>query len=185
MKLSRFYYFSITILAVTCAGCGVTLQSNQYSFVKALFEPRQEVPEKNWQVTWRKRVYPVYAINHESGTYFANEQGLLARFHDWQLLDLSMPGSLGKKTAAVNKVVLDDGSISLQYVFEASAITEEHTCSPWQRELSDSISSVWNQKCVGRSQEYVNEVQVDREGQLVALTFVLVPGVEAIAINLR
>ena len=74
MKLSLFFYFSITILALTCAGCGVTLQSKQYSFVKALFEPRQEVPEKNWQVTWRKRVYPVYAINHESGTYFANEQ---------------------------------------------------------------------------------------------------------------
>jgi hypothetical protein len=185
MKLRRFYCLAITVLAMTCASCGVTLQSNQYSFLKALFEPRQKVPEKNWQVTWRQRVYSVYAINHESGTYFANEQGLLARFYDWQVLDLSMPGSLGKKTATVNKEVLEDGSISLQFVGAAGDATLEHNCSTWRRALTDSMSSVWHQQCLGHAREYVNEIRMDKEGQLVALTFVLVPGVEPILINLR
>jgi hypothetical protein len=185
MKLRRFYCLSIIVMAMTCAGCGVTLQSNQYNFVKALFEPRQKVPDKNWQVTWRKRVYPVFAINHESGTYFANEQGLLARFHDWQVLDFSMPGSLGKKTATLDKEVLEDGSISLQFQEAQGGMIVEHTCSTWRRALTDSRSSVWNQQCLGRAQEYVNEIRVDKEGQLVALKFVLVPGVEPILISLR
>ena len=185
MKLHRFQCLAIAVMAMTSAACGVTLQSNQYTFVKALLESRQKAPEKNWQVTWRKRVYPVYAINHESGTYFANEQGLLARFYDWQVVDLSMPGSLGKKTATVNKEVLEDGSISLQFRGAFGDMTAEHTCSPWRRALKDSGSSVWNQRCLGSYHEYVNVIRLDKQGQLVALSFVLVPGVEPIMINLR
>ena len=185
MKPRRFYCIAIIVQAMICAGCGVTLQSNQYSFVKALLEPRQMAPEKNWQVTWLKRVHPVYAINHESGTYFANEQGLMVRFHDWQVVDLSMPGSFGKKTATVNKETLEDGSISLQFRGALGDMTAVHTCSAWRRALKDSGSPVWNQQCLGSYQEYVNVIRLDKQGQLVALTFVLVPGVEPISINLR
>ena len=185
MKLRRFYRIAIIVQVMTCAGCGVSLQSNQYSFVRALFEPSLLVPEKNWEVTWLKRVHPVYAINHESGTYFTNEQGLMVRFHDWQVLDLSMPGSFGKKTAAVDKEVLEDGSISLQFRGPSGDVTAEHACSTWRRALKDSRLSVWNQQCLGSYQDYVNEIRLDKQGQLVALKFVLVPDVEPIVINLR
>jgi hypothetical protein len=60
----------------------VSLQSSQYNFVKSLFakEPQQEVPEKNWVVRWQGSAYPVYAINHQGGTIFADEMGLLVSF---------------------------------------------------------------------------------------------------------
>lgn len=185
MRLRGFCYLSLILMVVTCAGCSLTLQSSQYDFVKDLFEPEQEVPEKNWHVVWRKRVYQVYAINHQSGTFFANEEGLLASFDGWQLVDLSMPGSLGKKTAVVNKVVSDDGIVSLQYADGRGGSAQEDTCSSWQRQLSDSGSTDWNQQCSGSSGEYTNEIRVNAQGQLVALRFMLVPGVEPIMIHLR
>ena len=162
----------------------MTLKSSQYDFIKGFFEPKTSVQEKAWQIVWRKRVFSVYAINHDSGTFFANEEGLLVSFDGWQVVSLSMPGSLGKKTAVVNKVVSDNGAVSLEYESVESGSAQRHSCSSWQALSADSGLTGWNQSCEGSSGEYINEIRVNAKRQLVALKFMLVPGFEPIMINL-
>ena len=68
---------SLILMVVTCAGCSLTA-IRPVRFCKRSFEPEGRKSEKNWHVVWRKRVYQVYAINHQSGTFFANERAFLA-----------------------------------------------------------------------------------------------------------
>lgn len=177
--------FSSIIMFVTCAGCSVNLKSQQFEYFKGLLQPRQDEPQKNWLVTWRDRDYHVYAINHGIGTYFANEQGLIARFDGSQVVNLSLPGSYGKNTAVVSKAVLDDGSISLKFLGPHGDVIAEHSCSSWRKATGDTSPSAWTQQCLQGSQGYSNEIQVNASGLLVALKFVLLPNGEAIAITLR
>ena len=65
------------LVVAACSGCSVSLQSSQYAFVKNMLQPDAPIAEKNWLVSWGGRVYPVYAVNHDGGIYFADESGLL------------------------------------------------------------------------------------------------------------
>ena len=175
----------LILFVVASSGCNVSLQSSQYTFVKNLFKAEPPVAEKNWQVTWEGRVYPVYAVNHEGGIYFANESGLLVSFDGWQVMRLALPGSRNKKEAQLQKALLDDGDVSLQFQNDEGSNLGSHLCSSWQPIASQDGSKGWDQECVDGSTMYTNEIRVNDESQIVALKQVVVPGVAPIVIAQR
>ena len=167
------------------AGCNVSLQSSQYTFVKNLLKDEPPVVEKNWQVAWDGRVYPVYAVNHDDGIYFANESGLLVSFDGSQVTSLSLPSSLNKKTAQIIRVVLDNGDISLQFLNRVGRSMGRHRCTAWQSATSQDGTKGWDQRCADGSSMYTNEIRTNEQNQVVALKQVLMPGVGPIVIAQR
>ena len=181
----------VMVVSLVLTGCGVTFQSTQFNFLKSLFDVDSSVSEPNWIVTWRDRVYPVYAINHDGGTLFVNEDRLLVTFDGWQVTDLSLPGSRTKKVAVLNKVVSDDGTVSMQFEDGRGRRLETHLCEAWER-FSESKEKVlrtgnltiWTQQCSRPDETYTNEIRLNELGQLIALRFFLVPGIAPIKIEL-
>ena len=175
----------LVLVIAVCSGCNVSLQSSQYEFVKNLVNPEQPVAEKNWQVTWVGRVYPVYAINHDGGIYFADEAGLLVSFDGSQVTSLTLPGRQNKKVAQITKVFSDDGAISLQFQNENDRRVGNHRCSSWES-IETQVGTIgWDQQCRGESGMYTNEIRANEQNQVVALKQVLMPGVAAIVIAQR
>lgn len=177
--------FCAGIAVVLLSACNVTFQSSQYNFVKGLFAQEAPALEKNWQVRWQGRSYDVYAINHEGGTFFANEKGLLVVFDGWQVTELSLPGSTGEKVATVDTKTSANGSVTLQYRKGGREKLAEDVCLAWQRELHGSSLRGWRQICEGSMGDYTNEIELNELGQLVLLRFALLPGGQPIDIELR
>ena len=150
-----------------------------------MLKPDAPIAEKNWLVSWGGRVYPVYAVNHDGGIYFADESGLLVSFDGSQVTSLTLPGSLNKKVAQITKEFLDDGAISLQFQNEDGRTIGNHRCSSWES-IETQVGTIgWDQQCRGASGMYTNEVRANGQNQVVALKQVLVPGVAAIVIAQR
>lgn len=166
------------------AGCNITLQSTQYNFVKSLLQPAESLPEKNWTFRRAGREYPVYAINHGSGTFFVNEKGLVVSFDGWQITELTMPGSQGRKAVVVNKVVSDDGAVTLQFKGEGGRELASHACAAWERSVRDENSVEWLQQCLSDSGKYLNSIALNEAGQLTALRFVVDPKEPAMVVEL-
>lgn len=173
---------TLVLIALSSFGCNVSLQSSQFAFAKNLLEPKMQVAEKNWQVSWDGRLHDVYAVNHENGIYFANESGLTVTFAGSQVTRLSLPGSRAKKVAQITKSVLADGSISLRFQNEDSPNLGRHLCSSWIPVASRDGSKSWYQQCGDGSNMYTNEIRANDQGQIVALKQVLLPGVNPILI---
>ena len=174
----------LMLFVVSSSGCNVSLQSSQYAFVKNVLKPEPPVAEKNWQVTWGGRDYLVYAVNHDGGIYFANESGFLVSFDGSQVTSLST-GARNKKMVQITKVVMDDGTISLQFQNENGRNVGNHLCSSWQPIASQDETKGWDQQCADGSRRYTNEIRTNAQNQVVALKQVLVPGVAAIVIAQR
>ena len=175
----------LVLVVAVCSGCNVSLQSSQYAFVKNLVKTEQPIAEKNWQVSWGGRVYPVYAVNHDGGIYFADESGLLVSFDGSQVTSLRLPGSLSKKVAQITKVFSDDGAIALQFQNEDGRTIGNHRCSSWESIGTQDGTIGWDQQCIGESGMYTNEIRANEQNQVVALKHVVVPGVAAIVIAQR
>ena len=175
----------LVLVVTVCSGCNVSLQSSQYAFVKKLLKPEPPVAEKNWQVAWSGRVYPVYAVNHDGGIYFADESGLLVSFDGWQVTSLTLPGSQNKKVARITRVFSDDGAIALQFQNEDGRTIGNHRCSSWESIGTQDGTIGWDQQCIGESGMYTNEIRTNEQNQVVALKHVVVPGVAAIVIAQR
>lgn len=175
----------LMLFVVSSTGCKVSLQSSQLTFVKNLLKAEAPVAEKNWQVTWGGRNYLVYAVNHNDGIYFANESRLLVSFEGSQVTSLSLPGFQNKKAVQITKVVLDDGTISLQFQNEGGRNMGSHLCSSWQWVVSQDGSKGWKQECADGSDMYTNEIRVNDQGEIVSLKQVLVPGDSPIVIAQR
>ena len=175
----------LILFVVSLSGCNVSLHSTQYAFVKNLLKAEPPVAKKNWQVTWRQRIYPVYAVNHSGGIYFANESGFLASFDGFQEMRLSLPGYQNRKEVQLMKMVLDDGTMSLQFQVEGGRNLGSHTCSSWQMVAPQNGLKGWDQACAYESDMYTNEIRVNVQGQIVALKQVLMPGFPPIVIEQR
>ena len=175
----------LMLFVVSSTGCNVSLQSSQFTYVKNLLKAKPPVAEKNWQVTWGGRDYLVYAVNHTDGIYFANESGLLVSFDGAQVTSLSLPGFQNKKAVQITKLVLDDGTISLQFQNENGLNVGIHLCSPWQLVASQDGLKGWDQQCANGSKRYTNEIRTNEQNQVVALKQVLVPGVAPIVLAQR
>ena len=181
--IRRILCAGITVLLLSA--CSVTFQSSQYNFVKGLFAQQAPALEKNWQVRWQGRRYDVYAINHEGGTFFADEKGLLVVFDGWQVTELSLPELKGEKAATVDIATSADGTVTLQYLKGGREELAEDICLAWQRELQGSRLLGWRQVCEGSMDAYTNEIVLNELGQLVSLRYVLLPSVQPIEIELR
>ncbi len=185
MMFRCFHPVLLMLFVLLSTGCNVSFQSAQLSFVKNLLKAEPPVYEKNWQVTWGERVYPVYAVNHNGGIYFANEYGLLVSFEGSQVTSLSLPSFRNKKAAQITKMVLDGDTISLQFQNEDGRTIGNHLCSSWQSVVSQDGSKGWNQECADGSVMYTNEIRANERSQIVALKQVVVPGVAPIVITQR
>jgi len=179
------------LCSVLLTGCNVTFESNQYRFLKSLFETDSPALEENWAVTWRDRSYTSYAINYDGGTLFANQAGLLVTFDGWQIVDLTTPGSRTKKDAAITKEVSADGTVSIKFEDGRGRVLGNHSCEAWEKhQESDSANSkgligmAWVQQCSDSRVSYKNEIRLNVLGQLIGLQFVLVPGVPPIKVEL-
>ena len=173
---------TLILFVVLSFGCNVSLQSSQYAFVKNLFKAEAPSAEKNWNVLWGNRVYPVYAINHGGGVYFADESGFVVTFEGSQVTSLSLQGFKNRKIVRITKTILGDGKISLQFQNQDGRNVGTHLCSPWQLIASQDASRGWDQECVDGSGKYTNEIRENVHGQIVALKQVIVPGDDPIVI---
>lgn len=175
----------LMMFVLSSTGCNVSLQSSQYAFVKNLLKAEPSVAKENWQATWGKRVYPVYAVNHSGGIFFANESGFLASFDGSQVMSLSLPGFQNKKVVQIMRMVLDESTISLQFQTEDGRNLGSHICSSWQSVAPQNELKGWDQECADESDMYTNEIRVNDQRQIVALKQVLMPGFPPIVIAQR
>ena len=183
--------FCGALLALLLSGCNVTFQSSQFNFVKGLFAQESPLPEKNWQVRWQGKTYPVFAVNHDGGTFFADEYGFLVSFDGWQIRQVSIAQTKDGKIAVIEKSTAEDGAISLNYRDgNARQLARDH-CQAWER----TTGTGWVQNCklAKKSAEnvdasnagYTNTIELNTNGELVALRFMVLPGADLMQIRLQ
>ena len=179
--------FCGALLAVLLSGCNVTFQSSQFNFVKGLFAQESPRPEKNWQVSWQGKIYPVFAVNHDGGTFFADENGFLVAFDGWQIRQVAIAQSEDGKIAVIEKNTSDDGVISLDYIDGNARQLARDNCQAWER----TTSTVWEQDCKNAGNayasdlDYTNAIELNTNGELVALRFMVLPGRDSMQIRLK
>jgi hypothetical protein len=183
--------FCGALLALLLSGCNVTFQSSQFNFVKGLFAQESPMPEKNWQVRWQGKIYPVFAVNHDGGTFFADEYGFIVSFDGWQIRQVSVSQSKDGKTAVIEKTTTDDGAILLDYSDGNARRLAQDICQAWVR----TTGTGWEQDCkiAKKSADnadafnagYTNKIELNTNGELVALRFMVLPGADLMQIRLQ
>lgn len=172
--------------ALMLSGCNVSFQSSQFNFAKGFFAQDPPQPEKNWQVRWQGKTYPVFAVNHDGGTFFADEHGFMISFDGWQIRQVSIsPSEDGK--IVIKKTTADDGAISLDYLYGNPKQLAQDNCQVWER----ITNTEWEQLCKSTeiaavtSTGYTNKIELNANGELVALRFVVLPGSAPMQISLK
>lgn len=154
-------------------GCGITLQSSQYDFVKGLFE-KEAAPPLNWQVAWGDDLQRVFAVNYEGGTIFANESGLRLAFDGWQVTNVTTLTEGLEKTFTIKKLSAATGDLYLSYEVPGRPDRPTDACRSWIRDGATR----WFQDCessLPSQQNYTNEIGLNENGELVYLRFVVSP----------
>ena len=182
--------FCGALLALLLSGCNVTFQSSQFNFVKGLFAQESPQPEKNWQVRWQGKIYPVFAVNHDGGTFFADEHGFIVSFDGWQIRQVSVSQSKDGKIAVIEKTTTDDGAILLDYKDGNASRLAQDICQAWER----TTGAGWEQNCKVAKKSadnvdasnagYTNTIELNTIGELVALRFMVLPGKAPMQISL-
>ena len=183
--------FCGALLALLLSGCNVTFQSSQFNFVKGLFAQEPPLPEKNWQVRWQGKTYPVFAVNHDGGTFFADEYGFLVSFDGWQIRQVSIAQTKDGKIAVIEKSTAEDGAISLNYRDGNARRLAQDNCQAWVR----TTGTGWAQDCKSAKKSaenadasyagYTNTIELNTNGELVALRFMVLPGADLMQIRLQ
>ena len=189
----RFCVYVIfgALTALLLSGCNVSFQSSQFNFVKGLFAQESPEPEKNWQVRWQGKIYPVFAVNHDGGTFFADEHGFIVSFDGWQIRQVSVSQSKDGKIAVIEKTTTDDGAILLDYSDGNARRLAQDICQAWER----TTGAGWEQNCKVAKKSadnvdasnagYTNTIELNANGKLVALRFVVLPGKAPMQISLN
>ena len=189
----RFFVYVIfgALTALLLSGCNVSFQSSQFNFVKGLFAQESPQPEKNWQVRWQGKIYPVFAVNHDGGTFFADEHGFIVSFDGWQIRQVSVSQSKDGKTAFIEKTTTDDGAILLGYSDGNARRLAQDNCQAWVR----TTGTGWAQDCKSAKKSaanadasdagYTNTIELNTNGELVALRFMVLPGADLMQIRLQ
>jgi|GEM_PF-1474310 hypothetical protein len=189
MKCRFSRLLSLLPVLAMVGGCAVSLQSSQYSFVKGLFERKQEPPPPNWQIDWRGGVYPVYAINAGSDTYFANEDGLAVKFDGWQVVQVAEPGIGFRQVAVItHKPAAQSGEVALFYADGKGRPLLEHYCDSWKEVDLEGVGNTqlakrFVQNCDQSRGNYRNVIDLNSESQLIKLIFTVVPDEDPITIR--
>ena len=183
--------FCGALLALLLSDCNVTFQSSQFNFVKGLFAQESPLPEKNWQVRWQGKIYPVFAVNHDGGTFFADEYGFLVSFDGWQIRQVSIAQTKDGKIAVIEKSTAEDGAISLNYRDGNARQLARDNCQAWER----TTGIGWAQDCKSAKKiaentdasdaGYTNTIELNTNGELVALRFMVLPGADLMQIRLQ
>jgi hypothetical protein len=189
----RFCVYVIfgALTALLLSGCNVTFQSSQFNFVKGLFAQESPQPEKNWQVRWQGKIYPVFAVNHDGGTFFADEYGFIVSFDGWQIRQVSVSQPKDGKIVVIEKTITDDGAILLDYSDGNARRLAQDICQAWER----TTGTGWEQNCktAKKSAEsadasnagYTNKIELNTNEELVALRFVVLPNKAPMQISLN
>jgi hypothetical protein len=189
----RFCVYVIfgALTALLLSGCNVTFQSSQFNFVKGLFAQESPQPEKNWQVRWQGKIYPVFAVNHDGGTFFADEYGFIVSFDGWQIRQVSVSQPKDGKIVVIEKTITDDGAILLDYSDGNARRLAQDICQAWVR----TTGTGWEQDCkiAKKSADnadafnagYTNKIELNTNGELVALRFMVLPGADLMQIRLQ
>ena len=188
----RFCVYVIfgALTALLLSGCNVSFQSSQFNFVKGLFAQESPQPEKNWQVRWQGKIYPVFAVNHDGGTFFADEYGFIVSFDGWQIRQVSVSQSKDGKIVVIEKTTTDDGAILLDYSDGNARRLAQDICQAWER----TTGAGWEQNCKVAKKSadnvdasnagYTNTIELNTNGELVALRFMVLPGKAPMQISL-
>ena len=189
----RFCVYVIfgALTALLLSGCNVSFQSSQFNFVKGLFAQESPQPEKNWQVRWQGKIYPVFAVNHDGGTFFADENRFIVSFDGWQIRQVSVSQSKDGKVVVIEKTTTDDGAILLDYSDGNARRLAQDICQAWER----TTGTGWEQNCkiAKKSAEsadasnagYTNKIELNTNEELVALRFVVLPNKAPMQISLN
>ena len=181
------YLLCGVFFAALLSGCNVTFQSSQFNFVKGLFALESPPQEKNWEVRWQGKIYPVFAVNHGRGTLFADENGFLVSFDGWQIRQVLIPQLKNEKIAVIQKSATDDGAISLDYRDGNARQLARDKCQAWER----TTVTGWEQNCKNAEHAdslnlgYTNAIELNTNGELVALRFMVLPGRDSMQIRLK
>ncbi|MBU25810.1 MAG: hypothetical protein CMD99_07245 [Gammaproteobacteria bacterium] len=165
---------SISTLLLVLSGCSVSLQSNQYTFIKELLtrNGQQEKLPENWVVLFQGRTYPAFAVNHQGGTFFANDKGLFVSFDGWQVTQFSFHDGKRKKDFFIKSETNGSGTFKLEYS-DGRRNPISSSCQPWVR-----IGTGWTQECLGAKgalSRYSNVITLNVRGELVSLYYLVSP----------
>ena len=172
------------VLSISLAGCGTTVQSTQYNFIKGLFEPNTPALQKNWRATLGGKVHSLFAINHRAGTFFANEDGFIAYFDGWQVMEIRSPDRRDLRNVSVKKLEVMGGGIDLRFESDKGRVLATHKCAAWKRQADDRVSNGWQQDCLSGDKRFHNRIVLNEQGEMIRLRFVFEPEVTPIYIEL-
>ena len=142
----RFCVYLILRGALTARCCqGATCLFNPVNLIllKVCLRKSRRSLKKLAGALAREKAYPVFAVNHDGGTFFADENGLMVSFDGWQIRQVSISQSKDGKIAVIEKTTTDDGVISLDYSDGNARRLAQDNCQAWER----TTGTAWKQDC--------------------------------------
>jgi hypothetical protein len=115
----------------------------------------------------------------------------LVSFDGWQIRQVSVSQSKDEKIAVIEKSTADDGVISLDYRDGNARQLARDNCQAWER----TTGTGWAQDCKSAKKSaanadasdagYTNTIELNTNGELVALRFMVLPGADPMQIRLQ
>jgi hypothetical protein len=161
----------VLLLCVLLAGCGyATFSAPQLGALRALLPAEEGVDLKpyEWRLSWGGESQPVVAVTVPEAVVFTHRNGVAVTFDGWQVTRVE--GLLGDLPLEL----LFDESGAVQLQLGARRIFQGQ-CSPWQ-----PVSSGFAQECEGLG---LNEIRLDEEGNITALSFIIHPDYNALVLQ--
>lgn len=170
LKLLTFVFLGAIVSA-----CSVSFQSRQIEALTGLFGSVEDPLESaKWSASWNGFDFDLYAANGEGEVFFLNRDGAYLHFNGWNITETREILSNGQS------VRIEAQAGDLLY-FVDDRLLDRHPCAEWKSEqLGDGVTR-YLQECIGR-ETYTNQIDVDPEGLIIRLHFILHPQYPAMTI---
>ena len=94
LKIAKFHWFALLLCLVT-SGCNLSLQSNQYNFLKSLMRSSSSIEVPTWMLSWQGLGQLVYPVSLQNETVFTDGSNLMIRFDGWNITRIEGLQGLG------------------------------------------------------------------------------------------
>ena len=165
------------LMVLLVGGC--SFHSNQWNALTSLWHQQEQGPQKNWQVEWSTRVIDVFAINAGKEIIFADGDGLLVRFDGQQVRQVKGLLPNDDTLYIEPESATDEELLTFSYSSTGSRFGKI-SCTVWKLVKEPSaanqrLSSVYEQKCAATEAAIIHSLTLNKDKQLMALSFTLHP----------
>lgn len=159
----------ICLLLMLCLLSACTFRAPQLDQVRNLFiAPTDLLQEGRWTLHWQGVDYPALGLEYQGiTTYLMQQRGELT-FNGWNMVGAARwPGINGL-------LEIRPGEQSLGYYLDGRALAT-HPCQNWVDLTPDQPDRQYRQHCRFAGDSYTNQIDVNSQGVIVRMQFVLLP----------